>query len=246
MNNTTIGYIRVSTAKQADQGVSLEAQEEALRSYCKTYGLNMVEVIADRGVSAKTLRREGMLRLLRLVEAGEVAAVVIYKLDRAFRSIRDALGVIWDFERRGVELHSVMEKLDTTTPVGRFARTILVALGELEREQISERTREALRATKGSNGGNALLDHRMKRGLLVVGQAPYGYQWVQPPLGKKKALVQDVGEMELVKTVQELRGEGLSARGIAKELNRREIHPRRGKFWHATQIQRILAAEFYG
>ena len=72
-----IGYIRVSTQKQADTGVSLEAQEGAIHSYCKTFGLTLVELIEDAGKSAKTLNRPGMIRMLDMWERGEAEAVVV-------------------------------------------------------------------------------------------------------------------------------------------------------------------------
>ena len=83
----TVGYVRVSTDKQADRGVSLEAQAEKIRAMAVVHDADLLEIIVDGGESAKTLNRPGMTRLLALVDAGEVEAVIIAKLDRLSRSV---------------------------------------------------------------------------------------------------------------------------------------------------------------
>ena len=77
----SIGYVRVSTDKQADRGVSLEAQAEKIRAMAVVHNGELLEIIVDGGESAKSLNRPGMERLLALVEAGEVQTVIIAKLD---------------------------------------------------------------------------------------------------------------------------------------------------------------------
>ena len=241
-----VGYIRVSTQKQAHNGVSLEAQESSIRSYCTTFGLDLGEIIEDAGASAKTLRRPGMGRLLNMVDAGEVGAIVIYKLDRAFRSMMDALVTMEHLDAGGVAFHSVTEKLDTSTAFGRAFLHILMSLAQLEREQIGERTRDALRATKGSNGGNALLEYRKAAGKLVTGQAPFGYCWRPVEKGsKKKELVVNPAEMVAVNLIRELATAGQTPTQIKKNLEARGFGARHKAYWHTTQIARIVRAEFY-
>ena len=84
-----IGYVRVSTEKQADFGVSLEAQSEKVRAMAVVQGAELAEIIIDAGESAKSLNRPGMARLLSLVDAGAVDIVIIAKLDRLTRSVKD-------------------------------------------------------------------------------------------------------------------------------------------------------------
>jgi len=84
-----VGYIRVSTDKQAEQGVSLEAQHAKLTAYAQLYDLELVEVIVDAGVSAKTLEREGLQRALSMLRKGQVNALLVAKLDRLTRSVKD-------------------------------------------------------------------------------------------------------------------------------------------------------------
>src|ERR1039458_2738068 len=97
-----IGYARVSTEKQADHGVSFEAQQEKIRAMAVVQGAELVDVIVDAGESAKTLDRPGMERLLALVEARKLDTVIIAKLDRLTRSVKDLASLLELFTRRGV------------------------------------------------------------------------------------------------------------------------------------------------
>lgn len=85
----TIAYVRVSTDKQAEKGVSLEAQRAKLAAYADLYDLDVVEVVVDAGVSAKTLQRPGLTRALDMLRKGAADALLVVKLDRLTRSVRD-------------------------------------------------------------------------------------------------------------------------------------------------------------
>src|SRR5271165_4473622 len=88
----TIGYVRVSTDRQAEQGVSLEAQEAKIRAMAMVQSVELLEVIVDGGESAKSLNRPGLQRLLALINAGKLEAVIVAKLDRLTRSVKDTNG----------------------------------------------------------------------------------------------------------------------------------------------------------
>src|SRR5512133_2618137 len=115
-----VGYVRVSTDKQADRGVSLEAQLEKIRAMAVVQGAEVAEIIQDAGESAKSLERPGMARLLALVDAGAIQVVIIAKLDRLTRSVRDLGELMERFQKRGVSLVSVAESLDTGSAGGRL------------------------------------------------------------------------------------------------------------------------------
>src|ERR1035437_9796463 len=157
-----IGYVRVSTDKQANSGVSLEAQQEKIQAMAVVQGSTLLDVIVDAGESAKTLDRPGMARLLALVDARKVDAVIIAKLDRITRSVKDLAELLERFTRRGVALVSVAESLDTSTAAGRLVLNIMVSVSQWEREAIGERTRDA-RHHKRANGER-------------VGTVPFGYR----------------------------------------------------------------------
>ena len=137
-----ISYSRVSTDKQADQGVSLEAQEAKIRAMAVVQGAEIVETIVAGGESAKSLNRPGMKRLLSRVEACQIDAVIVAKLDRLTRSVKDLCGLLELFEKRGVALISVAVSLDTGSAAGRLVITIMAAVSQWEREAIGERTRD--------------------------------------------------------------------------------------------------------
>src|SRR5271155_2188542 len=141
-----IGYVRVSTDRQAEQGVSLEAQEAKIRAVATVQGAELIEVIVDGGESAKSLNQPGMA-----------------KLDRLTRSVKDLCGLLELFEKGKVALISVAESLDTGSAAGRLVITIMGAVSQWEREAIGERTRDALRH-KGGQGqrvGNIAFGSRL-------------------------------------------------------------------------------------
>src|ERR1035437_4950189 len=158
-----IGYVRVSTDRQAEQGVSLEAQEAKIRAMATVQGAELLDVIVDGGESAKSLNRPGLQQLLDLINAGKVDAVIVAKLDRLTRSVKDLCGLLELFEKRKVALVSVAESLDTGSAAGRLVITIMAAVSQWEREAIGERTREALRhkRTKGERVGNIEFGFRL-------------------------------------------------------------------------------------
>jgi site-specific DNA recombinase len=114
----TVGYARVSTDKQAERGISLEAQEAKIRAMATVQGAELIEVIVDGGESAKSLNRPGLQKLMALANSGRVQAVIVAKLDRLTRSVKDLCGLLDLFENRKVALISVAEALDTGSAAG--------------------------------------------------------------------------------------------------------------------------------
>jgi site-specific DNA recombinase len=105
----TIGYVRVSTDGQVERGCSLEAQAEKTRAMALVQGAQLDDIIIESGESAKSLNRTGMAKLLALVDAGKVKVVIVAKLDRLTRSVKDLCELLERFERKGVSLVSVAD-----------------------------------------------------------------------------------------------------------------------------------------
>jgi DNA invertase Pin-like site-specific DNA recombinase len=217
-----IGYVRVSTDEQAREGVSLENQREKISAYCALNDLTLLETIADEGLSAKNLNRTGIQNLITLVKQGKVDAVILYKLDRLSRSVKDIIGLIELFEKHKVAFHSILDKVDTKSATGRFFLNILSSLSQLERELIGERTHEAL-------------SHKIRKGERV-GHVPYGYTLA--PDGK--TLLEDPTEQEGIALIQELHAKGLGYRAICRELTAKGFKAKRGP-WHHSKPANILA-----
>jgi site-specific DNA recombinase len=123
-----IGYVRVSTDKQADSGVSLDVQIERVKAMAVVQGAELVDVLVDGGQSAKNLDRPGMARLLGMVDSRSIDAVIVAKLDRLTRSVRDLGELLERFARGGVRLISVSESLDTGTAGGRLVLNIMASV----------------------------------------------------------------------------------------------------------------------
>ncbi|MBF0467171.1 MAG: recombinase family protein, partial [Nitrospirae bacterium] len=123
-----IGYIRVSTTEQANEGISLENQTQKIRQYCQLNELELTVIITDAGVSGKTTNRPGLIEVLHLVKTKKVQVVVVYKLDRLSRKVLDTLTMIEMFDKATVAFHSITEKIDTASAMGRFFLNITASL----------------------------------------------------------------------------------------------------------------------
>jgi site-specific DNA recombinase len=218
----TIGYVRVSTDRQAEQGVSLEAQEAKVRAMATVQEAELLEVIVDGGESAKSLNRPGLQRLLGLVNAGQIDAVIVAKLDRLTRSVKDLCGLLELFEKRKVSLISVAESLDTGSAAGRLVITIMGAVSQWEREAIGERTRDALQ-------------HKRRQGERV-GNIAFGSRLSEDG----QHLEANPVELAAIAEIWRLRNQGATLRGIAADLNRKDSRTRRGTPWRLESVARIV------
>ena len=134
-----LGYSRVSSEEQAQHGVSIEAQRNILNGYAAMSSCE-IRIYEDAGYSGKNTNRPALQQLLADCRAGSVSTVVVWKLDRLSRSLRDTLTIIEDiFQPRGITLVSVTESIDTSTPSGRMMLNLLASFAQLEREQDSDR-----------------------------------------------------------------------------------------------------------
>ena len=215
-----IGYVRVSSEKQADHGVSLEAQQAKLTAYAALYELELVDIIVDAGVSAKTLNRPGLQQALHMLKSGMAHGLLVVKLDRLTRSVRD-LGELLERYFTKYALMSVHEQIDTTTANGRMVLNLLMTVAQWEREIISERTTEAL-------------SHKRTKGEKLGGSVPYGYVVVDG------VLVEDPSEQALLALIRRYRADGLSLRAITEELARKNYQTRKGTPFQVNQIVRML------
>jgi len=215
-----VGYTRVSTDKQADKGVSLDAQLEKIRAMAVVQGAEVVEVITDAGESAKSLDRPGMAHLLALVDAGAVQVVIIAKLDRLTRSVKDLADLLERFTKHGVSLVSVAESLDTGSAAGRLVLNIMTAVSQWEREAIGERTATALQFKKAN--------HR------VYSHTPYGFT------REGDDLVVLASEQAIISRIRLCKANGYSLRKIAGELNADGVPTKQGRQWAAQTIKDVL------
>ena len=166
-----------------------------------------------------------MQRLRALVDSGEVNVVIVAKLDRLTRSVKDLCELLERFERSGVALISVAESLDTSSAAGRLVLNIMTAVSQWEREAIGERTRDALshKRSRSERVGNIAFGYRL---------APDGVHVELEPV-----------EQAAITAIAELRTEGRSLRRIATDLNRRGWRTRRGSEWRLESVARIASSK---
>ncbi len=218
-----VGYVRVSTEEQSREGVSLDMQIAKIRAYAELNDIDLLGIKEDAGISAKNITgRPGFQDALNMVYSGEADALVVWKLDRAFRSTQDALSVAEKLNKAGRALVSICEKLDTTSAIGEFFFCLMASLAQMERKIIGERTASALQS-KRAKGER-------------VGEIPFGYTLADDGVH----LVEDATEQEIIERIHALKAKGHSFRQIAAELNREGYVTKKRCAWTHRQVSRIL------
>ncbi len=221
--STAIAYLRVSTTAQAEEGISLEAQEARVRAWCVANDVELAGVYCDAGVSGKRADNRPQLQAALDAVCKSGGVLVVYSLSRLARSTKDTIVIGERLQKAGADLVSLSEKIDTTTAAGKMVFRMLAVLSEFERDLVSERTKSAL-------------GHKMSLGERV-GNLRFGYD-----LGTDgRTLVPAADEQEALAIIRELRASGESLRTIASELDRRGIRPKHGGVkWTHTAVNRIL------
>lgn len=218
-------YTRVSTAEQAAEGYSIEEQERKCRAAIEVKGWECVKTYSDPGVSGRTMDRPGLQEMIADIKSGKIEAVVIWKLDRLSRKQRDTMEIIEDvIDANHVELISLRETLDTTSPWGRAMIGILSSFNQMESENIQERTQMGR-------------DAKLKKGGYAGGRPPLGYMTVNGEL----VIVPE--EAEIVRLIFKLRDEGYTLVGISEELTRRGYKTKKGNEFQYSGIRAILKNE---
>ena len=219
-------YKRVSTTEQAQNGHSLDEQEERMRNYCKAFKWENLKVYCDGGYSGSNLQRPAVQRLISDIQAHKIEKVIVYKLDRLSRSQRDTLMLIEDtFLKNGCDFVSISENFDTSTPLGRAMIGILSVFAQLEREQIKERMMMGKEA-------------RAKLGKYSSSTIPIGYDY------QDGELVPNEYEKQLISRIFTEYSQGKRAYSIAKDLNQEGLFHKYGK-WSDSTVFRILNNKTY-
>ena len=215
-----VGYLRVSTEIQADEGYSLIAQRQDIERYCQLYNLELIDIITDEGESACNLERSGIQRALKMLSAGLAEGLIVAKLDRLTRSVSD-LGYLLKEYFTKYTLMSVADKIDTSSASGRLVLNIVVSVSQWEREAISERTKKVLQHKK--NNGER------------TGNIPYGKKLSDDGL----MLTENKQEIEILNRIKELRAEGMPLQDIRLQLSFDGYYTRPGNPFTLSQISKL-------
>ncbi len=221
-----VAYIRVSSSRQVQEGISLEHQRDVCEAYCRLHGLVLHEVVVDGGASAYKQpldRRSDGRRVVEMISNRTVGAVVALRLDRLFRSIQDAINNVTTWDKTGVALHLVSMggmSVDTSTPMGRMLLTLMAGFAEMESFQKAERARDAW-------------EYKIARGERLGGLPPFGYR-----MDGSRPVPHDQEQLA-IDYILDLRARGLSVAKVCRQLEL-EGHEPRGKRWHQKTVVRIL------
>jgi DNA invertase Pin-like site-specific DNA recombinase len=224
-----IAYTRTSSVNGSN-GDSLDAQEDACRSWATENGHEVVAVQSDPGVSGRKSvdERPGLLAALVAIEAGEADGIIVHNIDRLARELHvqeAALDRVW---RAGGSVFETFDgeipRDDPDDPQRTFLRQVLGAAAQLERGMIAARLRRGKRrkaATGGYIGG-----HRLHR--------RYGYQLIDGEYAP------DPGEQETISEMRLLREQGFKLREICGVLEKLGRPSPTGKGWSEPTVHRIL------
>lgn len=204
MDKITALYSRVSTNRQAEEGYSIEEQEESLVFQCKSRGITNYKLYTDAGFSGGSLNRPQMQCLIEDIKNGKIEKVMVKKLDRLSRSQKDTLYLLEDvFKANGVTLISINDGLDTGVKngLGDLLIGILSSFAQYERETIKDRTRTGMRK-------------RVESGLWMGGgRTPLGYDY-----DAKKGIIVPNEDAQRVRKAYQMYLDGLSPAKIATVL----------------------------
>lgn len=210
-------YARFSPRPNGEQSESIELQFEKCSAYCLAHGYQIVGQYEDRELSgARADNRPGLQAAIEHC-CRHKATLVVYSLSRLARNTQDALAIADRLQKCGANLALLDINMDTTTPTGRCVFTILAAVAELERNQIAQRTSDAMQ-------------RHQRNGKRMSRFAPVGFAIAGG------TLVKDAAASAWRDMAVEMRSQGLSLRQIAQALQERSGRP-----FYATTVRKLLA-----
>ena len=222
------GYCRVSTDMQAQQGLSLDDQREAIKQFAADRGWTVEEIFVDGGFSAKNTDRPAFQRMMREIKNsdGGIAAVVVTKLDRLTRSLRDLCSINEDLlEPFGCNLVAIRDGINTFEPVSKMLLPFLAIIGQIERQNTGERVKATIKHIHDQGGH--------------YGKVPFGYSTVKD--GKLKRLVECPTTFPWLQKLIAWYSEGVGMSEIARRLNSEKVAPKYGEpTWTKHKIYELL------
>lgn len=220
-----IGYIRVSTADQAN---SLEVQTKKIQDYCKFREIELAEIFVDEDVSGGKpfIERKGGAAANEALKG--IKIIISVKPDRLFRNVKDALITVDEWSQKDVSLHVIDmggNSIDTQTAMGRMFFIQSISMAEFERRVCGERTK-------------AVLNNKKETGKAYCA-AVLGYDNVE---GK---MVRNEEELKIIDLIFGMKSKGFTPARIALSLNDKKYYAKKGGQFHPSTIQAILKNDIY-
>ncbi len=221
-------YVRVSTDKQAEFGMSLDAQTAELERFCAERNWDVADTFVDGGFSGKDTERPAFARMMKRVKEGGIDAIAVTKLDRLTRSVRNLCEINEDILKGlGVHLICTRDGIHTFELTSSFLMHLLALIGQIERENTSKRVSAAI-AHIHNNGGH-------------YGKVPFGKLTAPHPTNPKmKILVDHPEEAPWLNKIFEWYQSGKQHTEIANLLNAHGVKPRYAKQWNLQIVYSLL------
>ena len=228
-----VAYARVSSKRQVEEGVSLDAQVERLLAYAEFRGLELdpEDIYIDDGISAAIhlWSRPAGRKMRETIYQERVGHVLALKMDRLFRDVQDCLGSVDELRGIGVDIHILDQDggtLDTSTSMGRFFLTTIASLAELERGQISERTKIAMK--------------HLKDNAKVFTGPIFGWD------RRGDDIIPNWREQDIIDYMRHRHYvQGWPGNKIAKQLNELKVKGKKGGSWTSSMVLRTCRYQFH-
>lgn len=221
-----VGYVRVSTSKQRDEGISLEAQESKLKMYARMYELDLVAIEIDVASGKEMSKRPALKRCLAMLDADEVDGMLIMKLDRLTRRVKDVCFMVEEYFQDKI-LISVNDQIDTQTPTGILMLNILTTFAQWERQVLSQRTCEAMGFLKSQG--------------VKLGRLPFGLMYSgEEGENNRQVIIDNEDEQLTIRRMVGLRADGLTLQAICDRLEEDGHTTKRGGKWQPCTVNAII------
>ena len=230
-------YCRVSTTEQAEEGYSINEQKKLLTYECEKNGNTVYKIYSDEGISGKNITaRPALKELLNDANEGKFDSVMVWKINRIGRNLKDVLDMVDLFDRNNITFKSATEPFDTTTPGGKMQFQMMALIGEFERGTIAQNVKMGMmaRAREGRWNGNVIIGYDLKLKEHTTNKKR-----------KDTELVINEKEAEIVRTIFTMYSQGNGYKAIANYLNKFGYKTKKGNSFSLTAIKDILNNPVY-
>lgn len=238
MNNLkrAVGYVRVSTAEQAEYGYSVEAQKLQIENYCTQHGYELVGIYADNGISGKNMSsRPELIRMIKDSKNSIFETVIVWRLNRISRKQIDTLNILSELFEYNIGFKSCTENFDIDSPTGKLLFQIMGGINEFERNSIVENVKMGMnqRAREGEWNGGIILGYDT---VKVQGRNMKDI---------KSHLAINPNEAPIVKEIFELYASGKGLKAIVNHINHKGYRTKKGNPFNVNGVRDILLNPTY-